>query len=156
MPEPLIRLPDDGVTIPNPVGGEIAFAFRGEETDGRLMALVTIAPPGEGPPLHTHANEDECLVVLDGTMRFRLGDDIEEAPAGSLVFVPRGAIHTWQNVGEAPARMLVLFTPSGMEAFFDRFAASDDAVPAPEAFVQATHGTGMEVVGPPLAVTHPR
>ena len=155
MPEPIIRRPGDGVPIPNPVGGAIVLALRGEETDRRLMALMTIAAPGEGPPLHTHANEDECLVVLDGTMRFRLGDDIEDAPAGSVVFVPRGAVHTWQNVGEAPARMLVLFTPSGMEAFFERFAASDDPVPGPEAFGRAAEGTGMEVVGPPLAVTHP-
>jgi len=146
MPESLIRRPDDGAPLPNPVGGEITFAFRGEETGGRLMALVTIAAPGEGPPLHTHANEDECLVVLEGRMRFRLGDDIEDAPAGSLVFVPRGAVHTWQNVGDSPARMLVLFTPAGMERFFERFAALGTV--GPDTVVQATEGTGMEVVGP--------
>jgi quercetin dioxygenase-like cupin family protein len=155
MPESLIRRPDDGAPLPNPVGGEITFAFRGEETGGRLMALVTIAAPGEGPPLHTHANEDECLVVLEGTMRFRLGDDIEDAPAGSLVFVPRGAVHTWQNVGDSPARMLVLFTPAGMERFFENFAVEGD-VPSPQAFERAAEGTGMAAVGPPLAQSHPR
>jgi hypothetical protein len=50
----------------------------------------------------------------------------------------------------------VLFTPSGMEAFFDRFAASDDPAPGQEAFLRAAEGTGMAIVGPPLAVTHPR
>jgi quercetin dioxygenase-like cupin family protein len=135
------------------VGGEITLAVRGDETDGRLTALVTIAAPGEGPPLHTHTNEDECLVVLDGSMRFRLGDEIEEAPAGTLVFVPRGVVHTWQNDGNSPARMLVLFTPSGMERFFERFAALE--APGPETFLGAAEGTGMEVVGPPLAVSHP-
>jgi quercetin dioxygenase-like cupin family protein len=154
MPKALIRRPGDGAPLPNPVGGEITLAFGGDETGGRLTALVTIAAPGEGPPLHTHANEDECLVVLDGRMRFRLGDDVEDAPAGSLVFVPRGLVHTWQNVGDSRARMLVLFTPSGMERFFERFAAL--GAPGPETFVEAAAGTGMEVVGPPLAVTHPR
>ena len=153
MPKSLIRRPNDGEPLPNPVGGEITLAFRGEETGGRLMALMTIAAPGEGPPLHTHANEDECLVVLDGRMRFRLGDDIEDAPAGSLVFVPRGAVHTWQNIGDSSARMLVLFTPSGMERFFERFAALDTV--GPDAVAQATEGTGMEVVGPPLSRSHP-
>jgi quercetin dioxygenase-like cupin family protein len=153
MPEPLIRRPGDVAPLPNPVGGEITLAFGGEETGGRLTALVTVAAPGEGPPLHTHANEDECLVVLDGTMRFRLRDEIEDAPAGSLVFVPRGAVHTWQNHGNSPARMLVVFTPSGMERFFERFAAL--AAPGPETFLGAGEGTGMEVVGPPLAVSHP-
>lgn len=153
MPEPLIRRPDDSDATPNPVGGEITFAFRGDETDGRLTALVTIAAPGEGPPLHTHANEDECLIVLDGTFRFRLRDDVETAPPGSFVFVPRGVPHTWQNTGATPARMIVLFTPSGMERFFERFAALDR--PGPETFLQAADGTGMEVVGPPLASSHP-
>jgi quercetin dioxygenase-like cupin family protein len=154
MPEPLIRRPGDAVARPNPVGGEIIFALRGEETGGSLTALETVAPPGEGPPLHTHAHEDECLVVLEGTVRFRLRDDIETPPAGSLVYVPRGVAHTWQNAGDSVARMLVLFTPSGMERFFERFAGLDG--PGPETFLRAAEGTGMEVVGPPLAVTHPR
>jgi quercetin dioxygenase-like cupin family protein len=154
MPEPLIRRPGDLAPIQNPVGGEITFALRGEETAGHLTVLETIAAPGEGPPLHTHADEDECLVVLDGTVRFRLRDDVEIAPPGSLAFVPRGVPHTWENVGDAPARMLVLFTPAGMERFFDRFADLDG--PGPEAFLQAAAGTGMTVVGPPLGATHPR
>jgi len=155
VPEPVIHRPGDSEPIANPVGGRITFALRGEQTDGRLLALETVAAPGEGPPLHTHADEDECLVVLEGEMRFRFGDDVEAAPAGSVVYVPRGAPHTWQNVGDDPARMLVLFAPAGMEAFFDRFAAMDGA-PGMAAFARATEGTGMDVVGPPLAVTHPR
>jgi quercetin dioxygenase-like cupin family protein len=154
VPEPVIHRPGDSKPIANPVGGRITFALRGEQTDGRLLALETVAAPGEGPPLHTHADEDECLVVLDGEMRFRFGDDVEAAPAGSVVYVPRGAPHTWQNVGDDPARMLVLFAPAGMETFFDRFAAMD-GTPGMEAFARATEGTGMEVVGPPLSVTHP-
>jgi quercetin dioxygenase-like cupin family protein len=155
VPEPVIHRPGDSEPIANPVGGRITFALRGEQTDGRLLVLETVAAPGEGPPLHTHADEDECLVVLDGEMRFRFGDDVEAAPAGSVVYVPRGAPHTWQNVGEDPARMLVLFAPAGMEAFFDRFAAQDGR-PGMEAFARATEGTGMDVVGPPLAQSHPR
>lgn len=154
MPEPLIRRPGDHAPVPNPVGGEITVAVRGEETGDGLTVLETIAAPGEGPPFHTHALEDECLVVLDGAMRFRLRDDVEDAPAGSLVYVPRGVPHTWENVGAVPARMLVLFTPAGMERFFDRFATLDRI--GPEAFAEAAVGTGMEVVGPPLSVTHPR
>ena len=39
--------------------------------------------------------------------------------------------------------MLILFTPSGMEAFFDRFADGAD-------FASAAAPAGMEVLGPPL------
>jgi quercetin dioxygenase-like cupin family protein len=147
-PLPMIRRPGDDAPIVNPVGGEITFKVRGEHTGRRLTALETIAAPGEGPPLHTHAAEDECLLVVEGTFRFRLGDKLETAPAGSFVYIPRGAPHAWQNIGDAPARMFVLFTPAGMERVFDAFAALD--APVPEAFARAAVAGRMDVVGPPL------
>jgi quercetin dioxygenase-like cupin family protein len=154
VPEPMIRRPDEDAAIANPLGGALTFKARGEHTGGRLMAFETIAAPGDGPPLHTHAGEDECLLVLEGDVRFRFGDELEAAPAGSFAYIPRGAPHTWQNVGAGPARMFVLFTPSGMERFFDGFAALD--APGPEAFARMAGTAGMRVVGPPLAQSHPR
>jgi quercetin dioxygenase-like cupin family protein len=45
-----------------------------------------------------HANEDEVVYVLEGTLRFKLVDDLRPAPAGAFVYIPRGVPHTWQNV----------------------------------------------------------
>ena len=104
-----------------------------------------------GPPLHVHANEDEVMYTLAGTVRFKLDDEVQTVPAGALVFVPRGVPHTWQNVGEVPARMLVLFTPAGMERFFDRLAEVPVGASVPEAFRTFGGEVGMDVVGPPLA-----
>jgi quercetin dioxygenase-like cupin family protein len=153
MPEPIHRRPGDDVAIANPVGGEITFMVRGEHTGGRLTALETIAAPGEGPLLHTHAGEDEGLLIVDGRFRFRLGDRLEQASIGSFVYVPRGVPHTWQNIGVGPGRMFVIFTPSGMERFFDAFAALE--APDRDAFAQAGVDAGMSVVGPPLSESHP-
>lgn len=147
--------PDEGVTVENPVGGPLTFKVRGDETGGSLTAFETTAAPGEGPPLHVHANEDEVLYTLEGTIRFRLGDEVETARAGSFVFVPRGVRHTWQNVGEAPARMLVIFTPAGMEAFFERFGQLPGSGEARDAFHTIGHEVGMDVVGPTLAESNP-
>jgi hypothetical protein len=44
--------------------------------------------------------------------------------------------------------MFVLFTPAGMERFFDAFAALD--APGREACARAGAEVGMDVVGPPL------
>ena len=79
--------------------------------------------PGLGPPLHTHAAEDETLYVLEGGVRFRLGEELRTGGFGIVRFVPRGTRHTFRNVGTAPARMLIHFAPSGMERFFDAFGA---------------------------------
>ena len=93
--------------------------------------------------------------MLDGTFRFRLEDQIHEAPAGALMLVPRGARHTWQNIGAEPGRLFVVFTPSGMEGFFERFSEHAGSDSAKEAFRRLGADVGMDVVGPPLADSDP-
>ncbi len=153
MAETVFQGPGQGESVDNPVGGDVVFKARGDHTGGSLTAFETIVAPGEGPPLHTHANEDESLYVIEGEVRFKLGDEMRMAPAGSFVFIPRGAPHTWQNVGDGQARMLVHFTPSGMERFFDGFAALE--TPGPAAFKTVGAEVGMDVLGPPLAQSDP-
>lgn len=142
--------PGQGTTIEGPVGGPLTFKARGEQTGGRLTALENVVAPGDGPPLHVHDAEDEAWHVIEGTLRFQLGEEIAEAPAGSFVFVPRGTPHCFANAGEQPARILVLFTPSGMERFFDRFAGLSPGEVGPGAFRELGGEVGMDVVGPPL------
>jgi quercetin dioxygenase-like cupin family protein len=145
--------PGAGPTVQGPAGGPLTFKARGEQTGGALTAIENVVAPGDGPPLHVHTREDEAWWVVEGTLRFRLGEERSEAPAGTFVFVPRGVPHAFQNVGAAPARILVLFTPAGMERFFDAFAA----MPAgPESFARAGREADMDVIGPPLAVSDPR
>lgn len=149
--------PGEGATVKNPVGGPLTFKLRGEQSDGTLTAVESVAAPGEGPPLHVHADENELLYVLEGTLRFKLGDDVQEAPAGALAFIPTGTAHTWQNVGDAPARILAIFTPAaaGMERFFERFGELPDEAAGLEAFRTLGSEAGMDVVGPPLAQSDP-
>jgi quercetin dioxygenase-like cupin family protein len=153
--EPVQLGPDEGEKVPNPLGGPLTFKVRGEQSGGTVAVVQSEIAPKEGPPLHTHAHEDECLFAIDGEFRFRLGDEIRSAPAGSFVFVPRGVPHCFQNVGDRPARLLVTFTPSGMERFFDGFAAVPADQVSPEAFQTVGAEVGMDVVGPPLAISHP-
>jgi quercetin dioxygenase-like cupin family protein len=82
--------------------------------------------------------------VLEGDFRFQLGDEVHEAPAGTVMYVPRGTSHCFQNAADQPGRLLIFFTPSGMERFFG-LAAGD-----PAAFEAAAAEVGMNVVGPPL------
>ena len=71
--------------------------------------------------------------------------------SGSFTFIPRGTEHCFRNMGEEPARLLVLFTPWGMERFFEDFAKLPPGPPSLQAFRDAGYGAWMEVVGPPLA-----
>jgi quercetin dioxygenase-like cupin family protein len=130
---------------------------RDEQTGGALTVFESTPAPGEGPPLHRHAREDEVLYVLKGRLRVKLEETIHDAPAGSFVFLPRGVPHAWQNVGDAPANLLVLFAPGavGMEQFFERFAELGDDTRVAEAFKKFASDAGMEELGPPLAESDP-
>ena len=45
--------------------------------------------------------------------KVKLGDRIMRAPAQTVMFVPRGTAHTFQNVGTSPGVILVGVTPGG-------------------------------------------
>jgi quercetin dioxygenase-like cupin family protein len=153
MTGPEFKGAGEGGTAAHPLRGQVVFKVRGEQSGGRLTAFETVVGPDEGPPLHSHANEEETLYVLEGEVRFRLQDELRTGGAGSFVFIPRGLPHTFQNVGAGPARILIHFSPAGMERFFDAFAALDP--PDPDAFARLGPEAGMAVLGPPLAQSHP-
>ena len=101
MADPVFEQPGEGGVVHNPVGGEVIFKVRGEQADGKLTAFETVVAPREGPPLHVHGDEDETLYVLEGEVRFKLGDELYVGGPGAFAFVPRGTSHTFQNVGDA-------------------------------------------------------
>lgn len=153
-PHAIVR-PDAGTALRGPVGGPLTLKLRSGATASAFTALEHEIAPGEGPPLHTHADADETWRVLAGTLRARVEEDVFDAPEGSWVFVPRGARHCFRNVGTGPARLLVLFTPGAMEGFFEDFAQVERADVSPETFRSIGSRYAMDVVGPPLAVSHP-
>ncbi len=155
MLEPVALGPGEGTTFQNPVGGPLTIKLHGDQTNGSMTVFESTIASFEGPPLHTHANQDEALYVIKGKFRFRLEEDIMPAPARSIMFIPRGTRHCFQNIGAEPGHLLVTFTPSGMEAFFERFASLPEGADLAAAFKTIGREQGMDVVGPPLAMSHP-
>lgn len=139
-----------GTVIRGPVGGPTIIKAGTAETGGTFTLLENHVPPRQGPPLHVHAREDEMWYVLDGHFRFRADDELLDAPAGSFVFVPRGTHHCFQNIGDETARILVMFTPSGMERFFEEHAALPPGPVDPDVYREIARRNWMDVVGPPL------
>lgn len=67
-----------------------------------------LAAPGTGAPLHVH-EADELIVVLEGRLEAKVGDDVQEAGPDHTVAVPRGIPHTFKVTGNQPARILIFF-----------------------------------------------
>jgi mannose-6-phosphate isomerase-like protein (cupin superfamily) len=100
------------------LGNHVTVALASEQTGGHFTLSVLSTPPGEGAPPHAHRAEDEVFYVLDGRFEFLLGDRTETLGRGTTVFVPRGTMHYFRNVGQADARLISMHTPGGFERFF--------------------------------------
>jgi hypothetical protein len=87
-------------------------------------------------------------------MRFRLGDDVMPAPAGSFAFIPPAASRT-RGRTQAASRLLAMIAPSGLKRFFERYAEVTEQAAGWDMFRELAPEAGMTVVGPPLAQSHP-
>ena len=127
-------------------------------SDG-ISVLEHRASQGDSPPLHIHHDEDEIFHVLEGEVRYRVGDQERLARAGETLLTPKGIPHTYR-VESAEARMLTI-TKGEFENFVRAFArpAEREGLPDPsgpptpeqaEALARACRQFGIDLVGPPL------
>ena len=100
-------------------GDRYTFLLTGAQSDGAYFIMEAIVPPQGGPPLHIHHREQESFYVLEGTLDITLGDKVVKALTGDFVHIPRGTIHAFRNVGRGMARTLIIFSPAGLEKFFE-------------------------------------
>ena len=103
-------------------GDVVSVMLGGEQTGGRLMVAFDVTPPRDGPPPHIHGNEDEIFLVVEEQISFFVDGQRTEVGPGSAVYLPRGSLHCYRNVGPEPSRQWILMTPSGFERFFARCA----------------------------------
>jgi mannose-6-phosphate isomerase-like protein (cupin superfamily) len=82
---------------------------------------------------------------VSGEFKVKLGDRIMSAPAQTVMFVPRGTAHTFQNVGASPGVILVGVTPGGFEKVMEERQGVD--AETLRALAKKYH---QEVVGPPI------
>lgn len=100
-------------------GDHYTFLVTGKESGGAYFAMEALVPPGGGPPPHIHRREDETFYLIEGGVEFVLGEDTITAGPGDFVNIPRGTVHCFRNTGAATARMILTFTPAGIEHFFE-------------------------------------
>jgi quercetin dioxygenase-like cupin family protein len=138
------------------LGALLNFKALGSETEGRFWALEGVADHNLSVPLHIHSHEDEFWYVLEGEVRFTIGDDTFTGGPGTFAYIPRGVAHTFQIVTET-ARWFGVGTPAGLDQWFFETGepAKSMTLPPPsgppdiEAIVSSLRQYGTETVGPP-------
>jgi quercetin dioxygenase-like cupin family protein len=115
--------PDEGKGLPNPIGGRMVVKVRDGDTRGSYSIHDNVIPAGSSGPLpHLHRDHEETFYVLEGELTVRVGEREITAPRGSFVVIPRGVVHQPSNPGTEPTRVLLIFSPAGMESFFEEAA----------------------------------
>jgi len=101
----------------------VRFMLGGDQTGGRF-ALVEHPLPARslGAPVHTHHDEDEFSFVLQGEVQVQIGARVITAGEGTLITKPREVPHAFWNASDAPARVLELISPAGLENYFAAMA----------------------------------
>lgn len=85
----------------------------GELGQGRGAAVFEYTTvPGEEPPLHTHATEDELFYVLEGEVTFHCGEESFDVSTGGFMFLPQGIKHGYTLRGDVPVRLLAITYPT--------------------------------------------
>jgi mannose-6-phosphate isomerase-like protein (cupin superfamily) len=98
------------------LGGLYEVKASSDETDGELVAMQMTIPEGMGPPPHTHPGA-EVVYVLDGTIRYHIGDQTEEGGPGSFFYVPPRTLENFEPLDTV--RLLVEYMPGGdIDKFF--------------------------------------
>jgi quercetin dioxygenase-like cupin family protein len=98
-------------------GGLWTMKATSEETDGSFILVENRMTKGKTTPLHTHPNQDETLIVLEGEILVHAeGREHRVGPRGVAV-AQRGAPHAFMVTSES-ALILTLQTPGSGEAFY--------------------------------------
>jgi quercetin dioxygenase-like cupin family protein len=111
--------PDGGKTV-NLYGVRFGYKVVSADSGGGLAMLEVEIPAGTLVKPHNHSREDEFSLVLAGTVGVRLGDRVQEAGAGSYLVKPRGIPHAMWNAGSAPAKVVEILSPAGLEDYFEK------------------------------------
>ena len=124
----------------------IDFLLEAADTNGSAAIFEFTVPAGARVPVpHYHENYDETIYGLAGVITFTVeGKAIDIAP-GETCFIPRGAVHGFNNLQQEEAKALTVITPALLgPIFFKEVAEIINAGGPPDLeklkLVMAKHG----------------
>lgn len=98
----------------------INYIVDGSQTASLGMFELTVPPGSNVPPPHSHSNNEECVYVLDGTLRYSVGSETRDLKPGQTMSTPKAVVHAFSNPFTEPARALIVMAPDiGAQYFRD-------------------------------------
>ena len=124
----------------------IKFLLEAADTNGSVAMFEFTVPVGAKVPVpHYHKHYDETIYGVEGVVTFTVeGKPVDIGP-GESCFVPRGAVHGFNNLKQTNAKGLAIITPALLGPdYFKEMAAIVNAGGPPDVeklkAVMAKHG----------------
>jgi len=113
---------------------EIQFRLDASQTAGAFTMFEYRVPVGARVPMpHSHEAFEETVVGIDGVVTFTVSGETVPVGPGDVLFIPRGAVHGFDNRGTSLARGLSVITPGILgPPFFQEMAAIVNAGGPPD------------------------
>lgn len=99
------------------LGTNVSFLCEGKNTGSAWSLIEVSLPKDAGPPLHEHP-WDEAYYIVDGEVRFTIGNETTVVKAGDFIYAPGGTLHAFFGASEQPAKVLVFDAPAAAGEFF--------------------------------------
>jgi quercetin dioxygenase-like cupin family protein len=98
----------------------IRYLIDGAATGGLGVFEMDVPANSNVPPPHSHTNNEECVYVLDGTLRYSVDGVVRDLGPGQWMRTPKGSVHQFSNPHGAPTRALIVLSPDiGAQYFRD-------------------------------------
>lgn len=110
--------------IRNPrTGQRMRFLLTAAETDGELLRIETVNPPGGVfEPVHVHPHQESGAEVVSGTLRFVIDGQERRLGPGEAITIPADTPHHFANDGTEDAVAIQEFRPALRTAqFFETY-----------------------------------
>ena len=101
--------------------GQVAidFLLEAADTNGSAAMFEFTVPAGAKVPTpHYHEHFDETIYGLAGIMTFTVEGEAIDIIPGETCFIPRGAVHGFNNLQQTDAKALAVITPAMLGSIF--------------------------------------
>ena len=128
----------------------ISYIVDGSQTSSIGMFELSVPPGSNVPPPHSHSNNEECVYVLGGTLRYTVGAESRDLTVGQTMSTPRGMVHAFSNPFAETARALIVLSPDIGAQYFRDVAAvvSNGGPPDKAALVSVMSRYGLVPAAP--------
>jgi quercetin dioxygenase-like cupin family protein len=74
----------------------VSLQLRAAAGEDQISVIEQWIPFGEAPPHHIHRNQDEIFHILEGRIRFLVGNNETVVGPGETILAPKGIAHSFR------------------------------------------------------------